>query len=131
MSVVTINCLFCNSNHTAFEVLSLIPNSRANQNRWITEGKDQFCERYEALRCLPFRPVPLRPSPVDTAAALNVFMLLLTARSSEVEAAAASQAELLKRLKTQLIAERAMAMADMAEQAEKAKRQAEVLVRVV
>ena len=42
MSVVTINCPFCNSNHTTFEVLSLIPNSRANKNSQLTEGKGRF-----------------------------------------------------------------------------------------
>jgi hypothetical protein len=42
LSVVTINCPFCNSNHTTFEVLSLIPNSRANKNSQITEGLGRF-----------------------------------------------------------------------------------------
>ena len=42
MSVVTINCPLCNSNHTTFEVLSLIPNSRANKNSQSNEGKGQF-----------------------------------------------------------------------------------------
>ena len=42
MSAVTINCPFCNSNHTTFEVLSLIPNSRANKNGQITEGLGRF-----------------------------------------------------------------------------------------
>lgn len=42
MAIVTINCPLCASNHTAFEVLSLIPNTRKNKNNHLTEGTGQF-----------------------------------------------------------------------------------------